>query len=81
MAELSKLTHVDVYIIISPLFLCISVIFLQKAMAQNIIFKTVLLYLIKVYPSSWTSARNQGTLLSNFGTFSRKSSEMHLIGW
>ena len=33
-------------------FLCISLNFLQKAMVQYTIFKTVLLYLLKVYPSS-----------------------------
>ena len=48
---LSKLTYVEDKIIISPLFLCISVIFLQKAMVQYTIFKTVLLYLLKVYLS------------------------------
>ena len=37
-------------------------IFLQKATAQYLIVKTVLLYLLKVYPSLWTSTRNQGTL-------------------
>ena len=48
--ELSKLTYVEDSLIISPLFLCISVIFLQKAIAQYIIFKTVLINLLKVYP-------------------------------
>ena len=57
---------------ISPLFLFISVIFLQKAMVQYTIFKTVLLYLLKVYPSLWTSARNQGTLFSYLRYFWRK---------
>ena len=51
MTEFSKLTNVEVEIIISPLFLCISVIFLQKAMAQYIILKTVLIYLLKVKSS------------------------------
>ena len=37
-AELSKLTNVEVLIIMSPLFLSIFVIFLQKAMAQYVIF-------------------------------------------
>ena len=50
-AELSKLTYVEDKIIISPLFLCISMSFLQKAMVQYTLFKTVLLYLFKVYPS------------------------------
>ena len=50
-AELSKLMYVEDLIIISPLFLCISLNFLQKAMVQSNIFKTVLLYLSKVYPS------------------------------
>ena len=48
------------------LFICISLNFLQKAMVQYTIFKTVLLYLLKVYPSSWTSARNLGTRFSYF---------------
>ena len=39
-AELSKLTNVKVKIIISPLFLSICVIFLQKAMVQYIIVIT-----------------------------------------
>ena len=47
MAELSKLKYVEDEIIISPLFLCISLNFLQKAMVQYTIFKTVL----KVYTS------------------------------
>ena len=33
------------------LFLCISVIFLKKAMVQYAVFKSVLLYSLKVYPS------------------------------
>ena len=49
--ELSKLTYIEVKIIISPLFLCIFLNFLQKAMVRYIIFKTVLLNLFKVYPS------------------------------
>ena len=49
--ELSKLTYVEDQIIISPLFLCISLNCLQKAMDQYTIFKTVLLCLLKVYPS------------------------------
>ena len=49
-AELSKLAYVEDGIIISLLFLCISLNFLQKAMVQYI-FKTVLLYLLQVYPS------------------------------
>ena len=49
--ELSKLTYIEDKIIISPLFLCIFLNFHQKAMIQYIIFKTVLLYLFKVYPS------------------------------
>ena len=47
----SKLTYVEDRIIKSPIFLCISVFFLQKAMVQYTIFKTALLYLLKVYPS------------------------------
>ena len=45
-------------------------------MVQYIIFKTVLLYLSKVYLPFWTSARNLDTLLAIFGTFSQKSSEI-----
>ena len=74
--ELSKLTHVEVEIIISPLFLSISVIFLQKAMAKYIIFYPVLLYLLKVFPSLLTPARNQSNHLAIYGTFSRKSPEI-----
>ena len=44
-AELSKLMYNEDKLIISPLFLCISVVFLKKAMVQYTIFKTVLLYL------------------------------------
>ena len=47
-------------------------------MVQYTIFKTVLLYLLKVYPSLGTSARNLGTLFSYFGMFSRKSSEINI---
>ena len=50
-AELSKLKYVKDKIIILPLFLCISLNFLQKAMVQYTIFKGLLLYLLKVYPS------------------------------
>ena len=45
------MTYVEYKIIISPLFLCISLNFLQKAMVRYIIFKTVLSYLLKDYPS------------------------------
>ena len=52
-------------------------IFLQKkTMVQYTIFKTVLLYLLKVYPSFCT--RNQGTICSYFRHFNRKSSEINL---
>ena len=44
--ELSKLTNINAKIIISPLFFSLSAIYLQKAMAQYIVFKTVLLYLL-----------------------------------
>ena len=47
-------------------------------MVHNTFFKTVLLCLLKVYPSLLTSARNQGTNLAIFGTLSRKSSEINL---
>ena len=77
-AELSKLTYVEDFIIISPLFLCRSLNFPQKAMVQYTIFKTVLLYLLKVYPSLGASARNLGTFLAIIGTFSRKSSEINI---
>ena len=50
-AELSKLAYVPDQIIISPLFLYISLNFLQKAMVQYTIFKTVLMYILKVYLS------------------------------
>ena len=40
-------------------------IFLQKAIVQHNTLKTVLLYLLKVYPSLRTSARNQGTILAS----------------
>ena len=50
-AELSKLTYVEDELIVSSLFLCKSLNFLQKAMVQYTIFKTVLLYFLKVYPS------------------------------
>ena len=50
-SELSKLTYVEDLIIISPLVLCISVIFLQKANVQYTIFKNVLLNLLKGYLS------------------------------
>ena len=49
-AALSNWTNIEDSIIISPLFHCISLIFLQKAMVQYTIFKTVLLYLFNVYP-------------------------------
>ena len=45
--ELSKLAYVDDYIIISLLFLCISLNLLQNAMGKYTIFKTVLLYLLR----------------------------------
>ena len=61
-------------LIIFPLFLCISVILLQKAMVQYIIFRTVLLYLLKVCQSPG----NKVSFLAIFGTFSRKSSEINL---
>ena len=48
---LSKLMYVKDQLIISLLFLCISLNFLQKAMVQHSFFKTVLLYLLNVYPS------------------------------
>ena len=54
---------------ISLLFLLISLIFLQKAIVQHNTLKTVLLYLLKVYPSLRTSARNQGTIFSYFRHF------------
>ena len=41
-----------------------SVIFLQKAMIQDTIFKIVMLYLLKVYPSYWTLAKKQCTIFS-----------------
>ena len=55
--------------------------FLQKAMVQYIIFKTVLLYLLRVYLSLWTSARNLVLFLAIFGTFRQKSSEINIIRW
>ena len=76
--ELSKLTYVEDKIIISPSFLCISVIFLQRAMVHYTILKTMLLYLLKVYPSLCISARNEGIVLAFFGIFSRKSTEINL---
>ena len=50
MAALSKLANVEDQIII-PLFLCISLNFLQKAMIQYTVFENLLLYILKVYPS------------------------------
>ena len=47
-AELSKLTYIEDEIITSPLFLCISLNFLQKAMVEYTSSKTVLLYLLNV---------------------------------
>ena len=47
-------------------------------MVQYTIFKTVMLYLLNVYPSLCTSARNQGTFLVILGTLSRKSSDITL---
>ena len=75
-AELSKLTYVEVKIVISPLFLCLSVILLQKGKVRYTISRTVLLSLLKVNPSLLTSARNYGIILAIFGTFGRKSSEI-----
>ena len=51
MAELSKLTYVEDKIIISLLFLCIALNFLQEAMVKYTIFNIVLSYLLKDYPS------------------------------
>ena len=50
--ELSKIKYDEDQIIISPLFFCISLNFLQKAIVQYTIFKTVLLYLLKNYLSN-----------------------------
>ena len=44
-------------------------IFLQKAMVQYTIFKTVLLYLLKVYPFLSTLEKDQVPFLAIFGTF------------
>ena len=44
--ELSKRTNINAKIIISPLFFSLSAIYLQKTMAQYIVFKAVLLYLL-----------------------------------
>ena len=41
---------INVFPPVSPLFLCISVIFHQKAMVQFTIFTTVLVYFLKIYP-------------------------------
>ena len=76
--EVPKLTYVEDKIIISPLFLCISVIFLQRAMVHYTILKTMLLYLLKIYPSLCISAGNEGIVLAIFSTFSQNSSEINL---
>ena len=55
--------------------------FSQKAMVQYTILKTVFLYLLKVYPSLWKSARNLGTILAIFGTFRRNPSEVSVKRW
>ena len=65
--------------LMSQSFLCISVIFLQKAIVQYISFTYVRLYLLKVYQFLYTSARNQVTHFGFFGTFSHKWSEIDLI--
>ena len=87
MAKLSKQTYMYVknQIIISPLILCISVIFLQLAMVQYTIFKTVLLYLLKVdiyvFMEVCFYEHQQETkvpFLAVFSIFSGKSSEINL---
>ena len=56
----------------------VSVIFLQKAMVQYTILKTVLLYLLKFVHLYEHQQETQGTILAIFGTFSRKWSEIDL---
>ena len=80
-AELSKLTYVEDFIIISPLFLAISLIFLQKSNGSVYYLLDCIVLLLKIYPSLWTSARNLGTLLAIFGTFRRKSPEININRW
>ena len=79
--ELSKLTYVEDQIIISQLFLCISLIFLQKAKVQYTTFKTVLLYLLKVIRLYEHQQETKVPFLAIFYTFSKKSGEIKLKRW
>ena len=75
---LSKLTYVEDKIIISPLFLCIALIFLKRAMVQYTIFKTVFIESISVFIDISKKPRY---LFSYFRHFRLKSSEINIWRW
>ena len=78
MAELSKLTYVEVQIIISPFFLCISVSFLQKAVVQYINLRTALLYFFESLSVFMNISKKPRHHFSHFRHFQPILSEINL---